>query len=349
MTWRQFFRELERVEKARVRQRQRDERDAMRQYRAMQREQAARAKEYARQQKEQELQDAADEVAQFERYLDLLVSVHKDCSDPWDWPAYAIAAEPVGPVRDDTASRSARADLDAYAPGWFERVFGGAKRRLAELEIALNRAIAGEELLFREATATYEREHAAWRSCRDVGTRIVAGDVRAYGEALVVSGAFDELRAFHTRVDVIGARADAMAFTCQVTDDEVVPSDELSLTAKGKISTKAMAKGRYWLLYQDHLCSAAMRVGREALAVLPVERVVVNIGPVQVNPSTGHREPFTFLAAQFTRENLGKLNLRRIDPSDAMSNFPCRMRFKKTSGFEPIDRMTLDENWMTSG
>jgi hypothetical protein len=120
------------------------------------------------------------------------------------------------------------------------------------------------------------------------------------------------------------------------------------LTSKGKLLIRDMAKGRYLALYQDHVCSAAIRVGREALAVLPIARAVVNIGPIRVDPATGHRGPVTYLAAQFTRESLARINLQHIDPSESMATFPSRMRFKKTSGLEPIEVMTLDENWVTS-
>jgi hypothetical protein len=89
-------------------------------------------------------------------------------------------------------------------------------------------------------------------------------------------------------------------------------------------------------------------MAREAFAVLPVSRAVVNIGPVQVNTQTGHKEPATFLAVHFARDILNKLNLGQIDPSDSMKNFPNRMKFKKTAGFEPVQPMTLDEQWITT-
>lgn len=342
MSWRQYVRDLERAENARIRYWRRRERDAVRNYRAMVREQREHAKHVERVQ-------ATDEALQFERYVELLVSLHKECSDPWDWAGLTVADPPAAPIRSDLQERAARTLRDSYAPGLIDRMFGAARQRRAELEQVVERASRVDETLYQHAIESYQRDHSAWVNCRTVGTRIVAGDVRAYGEALNLAGAFDELASFQTRVEIVGVRADALALTCRINDDELIPTEEVSVTAKGKLSSKEMAKGRYWALYQDHVCSAAIRVGREALAVLPIERVVVNIGPVRTNPATGHPEQVAYLAVQFTHEALGRLNLDRIDPSDSMTNFPHSMRFKKTNGFEPVAVMTLDDNWVTSG
>jgi hypothetical protein len=291
---------------------------------------------------------AAEEAAQYERYLELLVSVHRECSDPWDWKAVAQAAPPPAPIRVDTQESVARAELDSYAPGLLARWFGGAKRRRAELEQAIEVARHADEGRFQSATKAHRIEHSEWQTNRAVAERIVGGDIRAYGEALIVAGAFTELAAFHNRVDIIGARPGELAIACHFDDPDVVPKEEISLTAKGKLSTKDMAKGKYWALVQDHVCSTALRIGREVFAVLPVRRVVVNVGARQVNPSTGHEEDMTFVAAQFPLETMGHINFNFVDPSDAMRNFPHRMKFRKTSGFEPIAAMDLDEQWATS-
>ncbi len=314
----------------------------MQNYRAMLRAQKAHARQL-------EQQQAADEANQYEQYVELLVSLHKECSEPWDWRAAAQAAAPLEPVRAGTQELAAGVMRDTYAPGVFERWLGGAKRRRAELEQIVANARRADDGYYQQAMSEYRSEYATWERLRAIGARIVAGDFRAYGEALNAAGAFVELGAFQNRVEIVGARAHELAFACRIDDPDVVPSEEVSVTAKGKLSTKEMAKGRYWALYQDHVCSAALRVAREALAVVPVGRVVVNVGAIQPNSSTGHDEPVTFLAAQFTQESLGQINLNHIDPSDAMRNFPHRMRFKKMSGFEPVAAMDLDEQWATSG
>lgn len=233
-------------------------------------------------------------------------------------------------------------------PGFFERLFGGAKKRVAALQQAVQVARAADDQVHADAMRSYQEEFASWNTMRGLAGRMIQRDASAYSDALAAAGAFDELSDFQTRVAVSDAQPDAVVFTCTMTDDEIVPREEVKLTATKKLTTKAMAASRFWTLYQDHVCSAALRVASEAFAVLPVSRAVVNIGPVAVNTQTGHREPSTYLAVHVQRDSLQRLNLIQIDPSDSMKNFPHRMKFKKSSGFEPVEPMTLDEHWVTT-
>jgi hypothetical protein len=41
------------------------------------------------------------------------------------------------------------------------------------------------------------------------------------------------------------------------------------------------------------------------------------------------------------RETLSRLNLDAIDCSDAMQNFEHRMKFLKTAGFQPVEKLEL--------
>jgi len=82
--------------------------------------------------------------------------------------------------------------------------------------------------------------------------------------------------------------------------------------------------------------------------VLPVSRAIVNVGKVATNTSTGHPELCTILGVHFARSTFAKLKLDSVDPSDSMKNFPHRMKFKKTSGFESVEPITSDEQWVTT-
>ena len=342
MTWRQFIRSIEADARRRQKAAARAERESMRRYREL----VKREREL---EKQSEKIRAENEAAQFENYLDLLVSVHKECADPWDWKLLASAAPPDAPVRRENQEAAARAAVESYKPGFFEKLFGGAKTKTAQLHAAVENGRAADEAAHFEAMRNYQEIYAAWKTTREVATHIVEREVSAYASALALTGALDELTAFQTQVALSAAEPDAVVCACKIMDDDLVPREEVKLTASGKLSSKAMAAGRYWTLYQDHVCSAAIRVAREVFAALPVSRVVVNIGPVQVNTKTGHREPVTFLAVHLTRDGLHRLNLSQIDPSDSMKNFPHRMKFKKTTGFELVEAMTLDEQWVTTG
>jgi hypothetical protein len=76
---------------------------------------------------------------------------------------------------------------------------------------------------------------------------------------------------------------------------------------------------------------------------------VVSVGTRKLDTSTGHPGVVTFLTTSIFRGTLERLNLDAVDPSDAMKNFPHRMKFKKASGFEAVDPISLEENWVSAG
>jgi hypothetical protein len=291
---------------------------------------------------------AAYEVNEFENYVELLISLHRDRSDVWPWHNLATVAPPPSPAPGTRNEQHAAHALSSYMPGFFENLFGGAKKRLAELELAVERARQADQHEFAEASRIYQNQYSLWEYRRHLAGKVLVRDTAVFGEALQHAGAFDELTAFETQVAITEAEPNAVVLTCKAEATSPVPTEELKLSAAGKVNTKAMASTRFWTLHQDFVCSSALRAAGEALAVLPIDRVVVNVGSVQTNTSTGHPEFFTFLAVHFARDTLLGLNLAQVDASDCMKNFPHRMKFKKSSGFEPVEAMSLTENWVSA-
>jgi len=100
-----------------------------------------------------------------------------------------------------------------------------------------------------------------------------------------------------------------------------------------------MPKTKYWALYQDHVCSAAIRVARELFHLLPIARTYVHVAAEMLNTATGHSGPETVLSVEFDRDRLLGLNFDRIDASDAVESFRHAMNFKKTAGFSPVETL----------
>jgi hypothetical protein len=338
MTWQQTVRRMEASAK---RQQRASARHAVQRHRELQKHYKELAKQSAQAQ-------AAYEVSEFENYLELLVSLHRDRSDVWPWESLASVAQPQPPPRGARHEQHAAHALSSYVPGFFEKLLGGAKKRTADLELDLERARQADQHEFTEAFKVHETHYALWAYRRHLAGKMLSRDTTAFNEALQHAGAFDELAAFQTQVTITEAEPTAIVLTCRTDATSPVPTEELKLSAAGKVSTKAMPAARFWTLHQDFVCSSALRAAGEALAVLPIDRVVVNVGAVQTNTSTGHPEFFTFLAVHFARNTLLGLNLAQVDASDSMRNFPHRMKFKKSTGLEPVEAMSLTENWVSA-
>jgi len=184
-----------------------------------------------------------------------------------------------------------------------------------------------------------------WQHYRDLAHRVLAKDLRAYHDVLIREAAFEELAAFQTQVNIEQLEEDVVALGCAVSDQEVVPREEAKLTASGKLTTKTMPASRYWSLFQDFVCSSAIRAATETFAVLPINRCIVHMTAQRTNPGTGYQEAATLISVQFVRDILDQLNLDAVDPSEAIKNFPNRMKFKKTTGFDPVQRIGSNEVW----
>jgi len=299
-------------------------------------------------QKELTRQNAATEADEYANYVAVLASVHTDCSEPWNWRAVTMSRPPAEPIRHNPAETAARAALQAHSPSFIDKIFGGAKKQRTRLKEAVQRGVALDQQNYKAAMQNYHTRLNQWNYQIKLAPGVTSLSLDACRLALKYVGAFDELEGFGTRVTLDAITQNAATFGCIIEDQEIVPKEEVKLTAAGKLSTKEMAAGKYWALYQDHVASCAIRIAREAYAIIPIERVIVNIKVTRLDPSTGHMVRPTILAVHFTRRTLTQLNFAAIDPSESLKNFPHRMKFKKTTGFDPVEAMTSDEQWITT-
>jgi hypothetical protein len=122
-----------------------------------------------------------------------------------------------------------------------------------------------------------------------------------------------------------------------VRGEEVLPKTGKRLLQSGRLSEKPLPKREYYELYQDHVCSAVLRVARDLLAILPIDAAVVTAKDTLLNTGTGHLEEQAILSAAIPRKTLERLNLQLLDPSDSMENFIHQMDFKKTKGLQPVE------------
>lgn len=162
----------------------------MQRYRELQRQEREAERLRVQQAKESERLRAATEASRFENYLDLVVSLHKECGDAWDWQAIANMGPPSPPARAATRESAAKLDLQSYSPGFFEKLFGGNKKKVAALTAAVAQARAVDEGDYAQATSQYQQAYAFWSERRALAARILAGDATVYQVALGQAGAF---------------------------------------------------------------------------------------------------------------------------------------------------------------
>ena len=310
----------------------RAERDSVRRQRELERQR----QQYA---KMQEMERAAYEVQVYENYVDVLISIHKDSSESWDWGQYQAVNPPAEPKWKNTFKTIAQRELDMYKPGVMDKLLKRVEAKREELADAVIAGNTKDEQNYQEALEIYEREYAEWKAIRELATKILSGDVSAYSEAIAQVNPFGEISQLGSAVEHKIVTSNLVEVTLHVNGEDVIPVEMKTLLKSGKLSVKKMPKTRFYELYQDYVCGGVLRVAREVCALLPVDRVIVSAVGELLNSQTGYLDKRPILSVVVPRETLNKLNFALLDPSDAMSNFVHQMKFMKTKGFQPIEKI----------
>lgn len=168
---------------------------------------------------------------------------------------------------------------------------------------------------------------------------ILAGDIDSYFKVIAEVGPFDDLLEYGSCFEVGTDDPAKLEIEFQVKSDEIIPKEYPDMKADGEIVMKDFSKSAYYDLVQDYVSSTMLRVARDTFALLPVKEVVIHAVDKVLNPATGNDEEVTIVSAKVKRDALATLNFERIDPSDCLESFESNVKFRKTAGYAPVDRV----------
>lgn len=317
-------RELERQNKELEREMRTSEREQSKQQKAYARELKAHAKSQA---KERELKLAQLEVEAYENQIELLLSHHKECPLPIDWGQRFSRLRPVSP-----------------------RQFAGVSRRNWRMQrIADLASTVPPPPLHEVATSTCapNQDQEDWDREHGLAKRILNGDTDAYIEALNSYSDLDEIAEHGSEFDVIAHDRWRLAVSFTVGGPQVVPAETKSLTAAGKVSTKMTPKRVHGELYQDHVCSCILRVGREVFALLPVTEVLITANAKAFDIEAGGEKVGPVYSVILTRERFLQVDFDAADPSDTIESFQHTGDFKasrKEGAFRIVPPMRFPDH-----
>lgn len=301
-----------------------------------QRELEKQHKEYA---KMEALEQAAYEVEVYENHLEILMSMHKECAEPVNWEGLLSKPEPKQPENTGSLELAAADASTAYRPNLFARLFQLEARKRQGLVAKIHAAKLEDERRYQLAVAEWTEEHAEWKDVRDIALRMLNGDHQAKLDAIEAFDSFSEISHLGSSTQIVVHENGVLEAKLAIHASKVIPTDMKSLLKSGKLSVKSMPIGRFNELYQDYVCSCALRVARELMAVLTDEIVIVTALDDVLNSATGHMEERPILSVAFSRSTVDGLSLDTLDPSDSMRNFVHTMSFKKGFGFSPVSAL----------
>ncbi|MDQ0899239.1 hypothetical protein [Paenibacillus sp. V4I7] len=169
--------------------------------------------------------------------------------------------------------------------------------------------------------------------------KVLKGDIESYFVVIEQFAPLDDLTEYEG-FEFFAEKSYELEVEFDVRLEEVIPKDIISLTKSGKISTKEMSKSQYYDLQQEYVCSCVLRIARDLFALLPLNQVIIHALDERLNSATGHRESVPLLSVKIHRSAIQGLKFDALDCSDTISNFDHQMKFKKTAGFEPVNRIS---------
>lgn len=314
--------------------------------RRMEREQQRNARESAKrfkeQQKLEEIENAQQAVSDWENYVDTIQSLHKNCTEPIDWKQIENTEKPIEPILESKNEIIAKNKLDNFKPSFFDKLFGSTQKKINRLVGLLEQAKAKDKKEYDVNYKEYLDELNNWKELQEISAGIKNKKTDFYKKTLQYFDPFSDIGELGTQVS-FSIKQNYTDIDLHVNSLDVIPDYELRQTSTGKLSKKNMPKTKFNELYQDHICSASIRVAREVFAYLPIDYARINAVAKIINTKTGHLEEQPILSVIFPPKTIDSLNLETIDPSDSMQNFVHNMNFSKTKGFSIVEKAELEK------
>lgn len=291
--------------------------------------------------KMEQQEQAAYEVDVFENYLELIQSVHKDCSEPIDWVKVKNAPEPEQPTLSKTNEERAQKKYSNFKPNILNKLLGNSEKKKNKLKTDIQHAKEKDEEKHKELLAEYTGVQTDWAVSKDIAQQLIKGDSKAKLEAIKEFSPFSEIDTIGSNITININEGSLIEVSINIHSSEIVPAEQKSLLKSGKLSIKKMPVGKFNEIFQDYVCSVILRVANEIFAIIPDKYVLINAKDKLLNSSTGHIEEQIIVSTYIPKETIRNLNMESIDPSDSMSNYITNMNFKKTKGFVPVKQVEI--------
>jgi hypothetical protein len=295
------------------------------------------------QEKMEEQERARYEVDVYENYIEVLTSIHKDVGATWDWQEILQSNPPSEPQKLNTAEKAAKKELDNYKPGIGDKLLRRGDKKRDDLEHKIEDAKEIDEDAYQDTLGRYRIETGDWELAKELAKGIMARDPNVMMDAVKTIDPFVEIREHGSSIEFNTEDGRIGEIRFEVLSEEVIPRETKTILKSGKLSLKNMPKTKFYELYQDYVCGCILRMAREIFAVLPIKIIIITAFGELLNTKTGYKENAPILSVAVPMETSRRLNYDMLDPSDSMGNFVHNMKFMKTKGFQPIEKLSAGD------
>lgn len=276
----------------------------------------------AQQAKIEQQQEYRMQVKQYRAYVEMLTSVHEEVSDKMNWNELAHSNPPFLLGEEDGPHvKELKRQINEFKPTWRDRFFNRVEARKKQLYDQIDHAQENDKALY-----------ISWEIQKETAQKVLNYDFDTWHNVIKEVNPFEDIQDLGSRIAFRFEYPNTVIAKLDIHNRSVVPVTVLSLTKTGKLSEKKMAKGKYLQLYQDYVCSCALRIAREFIHLLPVNEIIVNV--YDEAPAESAEDYGCILSVLFPREKVESIRFSNIDCSDTIEQFEHNMKFLKTKGFK---------------
>lgn len=273
--------------------------------------------------------DNLSEVESFNNSIGYITSFHKECDYDYNWNEIVNRPSPLNNEGKGINEIETQQTLENYVPGFFENSFKFLKNR--KIKTLENNIIAGKE--------KDKQSYDDWKKLSNQGKSILDGDLDAYTDLIQDVEFSSNLIGFVPNFQLKTKSSDMMTIDFDINIEDVIPESYKTLTSTGRLSIKKYNKTSYYSLIQQYVCSFAFRIARNIFGLLPIKTTLINIQTNTLDTQTGNMVKNTILSVKMDRTIFQSLNMESIVPVDALNNFDHNIKFLKTKGFQPIEKI----------
>lgn len=278
-------------------------------------------------QERKEIQTAAELVQMYDSLIDSLTTVHENISDPIDWEKISTSTPPFDVENEDGPNvKELKRQIDEFKTTWRDRFFNRVEARKRDLYEQMDKAIEEDKVIYN-----------TWETERNTAQKVLNDNLKTWSAVIARVNPFEDIKNLGSSITFKFISPKKVIAKLDIHNRSVVPTTVLSLTKTGKLSERNMAKGKYLQLYQDYVCSCALRIARDFFNILPVGEVIVNV--YDEAPAESVEEYGCILSVSFPREQIESINFYNIDCSDTIEQFQHNMKFLKTKGFKFVEEL----------
>ena len=281
--------------------------------------------------KESGFSDPEAEVNAYREDIALITTLHhyEDYPSGIDWEEVKVEAEPFEKGKTGPHTEEAMKLVEENRPGLFARVFKKGDFEDKSKEV------------LEEARKMDEELYTAWQNNRIIADKMLHDDKESYLEVLEDLKLSEELGHYVRNMDFSYTDHDSLKVDMILSIDDFIPEEYKALTPTGKLSIKKYTKTDYYDIANQFVSGLVFRTARNLLNILPVEDVLVNVWETEKNKYSGVDESKRILSILIDRNTFRKLNLEKVNPFDALTNFRHEVEFVKTRGFKEVDELKI--------